>query len=318
MNIRNVANLGLAVAMVAFTSCNNEKRQASLNSEIDSVSYALGLDISKNIANVFKQANKTAIIQGFKDSADSTAIKITDPSGVLRNFFMKKQQDAMAKAKDSLAVTEEEAVNTNNTANLLTENDSVSYAIGLDISTRLKPTFPDIKDDLFIQAITESADSTKVLLDPKEINNIVNAYFKKQQEAKSVEAKADGLKFLAENKVKEGVVTTESGLQYTVLKEGNSTKPGATDNVTVHYHGTTPDGTVFDSSVDRGEPTSFGLNQVIKGWTEGVQLMGVGAKYKFVIPQELAYGANAPQGGQGPIKNFMPLVFEVELISINK
>lgn len=318
MNIRNVANLGLAVAMVAFTSCNNEKRQASLNSEIDSVSYALGLDISKNIENVFKQSNKAAIIQGFKDSADSTAIKITDPSVVLRNFFMKKQQDAMAKANDSLAVTEEEEVNTNNTAELLTENDSVSYAIGLDISTRLKPTFPDIKDDLFIQAINEAADSTNVLLDVKEISNIVNAYFKKQQEAKSLEAKADGIKFLEENKVKEGVVTTESGLQYTVLKEGNSTKPAATDNVTVHYHGTTPDGTVFDSSVDRGEPTSFGLNQVIKGWTEGVQLMGVGAKYKFVIPQELAYGANAPQGGQGPIKNFMPLIFEVELISINK
>lgn len=318
MNIKNVANLGLAVALLALTSCNNQKRQASLNSEIDSVSYALGMDISKNIENVFKQANKAAIIQGFKDSGDSTAVKITDPNTILRSFFMKKQQEAMAKAKDSSAVATEEAVNTNTTANLLTENDSVSYAIGVDIASKLKPTFPDIKDELFIQAINEAADSTKVLLDSKEIQAVVNAYFTKQQEAKSKEAKAEGIKFLAENKVKEGVVTTDSGLQYTVIKEGSSKKPSASDNVTVHYHGTTPDGTVFDSSVDRGEPASFGLGQVIKGWTEGLQLMGEGAKYKFFIPQELAYGANAPQGGQGPIKAFMPLVFEVELIKINK
>merc|ERR1711935_295787 len=98
---------------------------------------------------------------------------------------------------------------------------------------------------------------------------------------------------------------------------GNGNQPAATSNVKVHYHGTTPDGTVFDSSVDRGEPISFGLNQVIPGWTEGVQLMKVGAKYKFFIPEELAYGGNAPGGGSGPIKPFMPLVFEVELLGIN-
>ena len=120
---------------------------------------------------------------------------------------------------------------------------------------------------------------------------------------------------LEANKNKEGVLTTESGLLYIVVKEGSNNKPSATDNVTVHYHGTTPEGVVFDSSVDRGEPSSFGLNQVIKGWTEGLQLMGEGAKFKFFIPQELAYGAN-PRGGV--IKPFMPLVFDVELIKINK
>ena len=121
--------------------------------------------------------------------------------------------------------------------------------------------------------------------------------------------------FLAENKTKPGVVTTASGLQYLVMKEGTGKQPTATSNVTVHYHGTTPDGTVFDSSVDRGQPATFGLNQVIKGWTEGVALMKEGAKYKFFIPQELAYGANPRPGG--PIEPFMPLVFEVELIKIN-
>jgi len=103
------------------------------------------------------------------------------------------------------------------------------------------------------------------------------------------------------------------------LKEGTGkAHPTATDKVEVHYHGTTPEGVVFDSSVDRGQTISFGLNQVIKGWTEGVQLMTVGAKYKFFIPQELAYGANAPGGGSGAIKPFMPLVFEVELFKIGE
>ena len=132
-----------------------------------------------------------------------------------------------------------------------------------------------------------------------------------------VDAKVEGLKFLAENKTKRGVQTTASGLQYSVITKGKETvHPTATSKVTVHYHGTTPDGTVFDSSVDRGETISFGLNQVIKGWTEGVQLMVVGDKYKFFIPAELAYGANPPQGGSGLIKANMPLVFEIELFKI--
>lgn|GEM_PF-48416 len=124
--------------------------------------------------------------------------------------------------------------------------------------------------------------------------------------------KAEGVAFLEENKKNKDVVVTPSGLQYIVLKKGSGKKPKATSKVTVHYHGTTPEGTVFDSSVDRGETISFGLNQVIKGWTEGLQLMETGAKYKFFIPEELAYGAN-PQGEI--IKANMPLIFEVELFS---
>jgi len=120
---------------------------------------------------------------------------------------------------------------------------------------------------------------------------------------------------LEENKNKEGVVTTASGLQYLVLKEGTGKQPTATSSVTVHYHGTTTDGTVFDSSVDRGQPATFGLNQVIAGWTEGVALMKEGAKFRFFIPQELAYGATPRPGG--PIKPYMTLIFEVELISVN-
>lgn len=126
--------------------------------------------------------------------------------------------------------------------------------------------------------------------------------------------KEDGEKFLAENALKEGVKVTESGLQYEVIKMGKGKKPAATDRVKVHYHGTLIDGTVFDSSVDHGEPIVFGLNQVIKGWTEGVQLMPVGSKFRFYIPQELGYGAQ----NAGSIPPYSTLIFEVELLGIEK
>ncbi len=126
--------------------------------------------------------------------------------------------------------------------------------------------------------------------------------------------KEEGEKFLVENGLREGVITTESGLQYEVIKMGKGKKPSATDRVKVHYHGTLIDGTVFDSSVERGEPITFGLNQVIKGWTEGVQLMPVGSKFRFYIPQELGYGAQQA----GNIPPYSTLIFDVELLEIEK
>ena len=119
---------------------------------------------------------------------------------------------------------------------------------------------------------------------------------------------------MADNKLKDGVVTTDSGLQYIVMKKGNGPMPKRSDRVSVHYHGTLIDGTVFDSSVDRGKPSEFGVGQVVQGWIEGLQLMNVGSKYKFFVPQELGYGATPRPGGA--IKPFMTLVFEVELLEI--
>lgn len=127
-------------------------------------------------------------------------------------------------------------------------------------------------------------------------------------------AKEEGEKFLAENALKEGIITTGSGLQYEVIKMGKGKKPSATDNVKVHYHGTLINGTVFDSSVDRGEPITFGLNQVIAGWTEGLQLMPIGSKFKFYIPQDLGYGSQQA----GSIPPYSTLIFEVELLGIEK
>ncbi|MGY5351262.1 FKBP-type peptidyl-prolyl cis-trans isomerase [Wenyingzhuangia sp. IMCC45533] len=203
---------------------------------------------------------------------------------------------------------------------LETENDSVSYALGAFVSNqyRINDQFKELDLAIFNQALKEAADTSKTLLSQKEITPILIEYTKKQAEKEGEVAKKEGQAFLEENKKKEGIVVTASGLQYEVLVEGTGDKPAATDTVKVHYHGTTPKGEVFDSSVDRGTPAEFPLNRVIKGWTEGVQLMSVGSKYKFYVPQDLAYGANAPQGGNGPIKNYMPLVFEVELLEIVK
>jgi FKBP-type peptidyl-prolyl cis-trans isomerase FklB len=202
-----------------------------------------------------------------------------------------------------------------------TELDSVSYAIGLDVARNVKASFEDFDTELFIQGFVNGSDSTDVLMDQAQAQKVVQTYFQNKQKAEAEKAKAEGEKnkvdgeeFLSENKSKEGVQTTESGLQYIVLKEGSGDKPTTASKVKVHYHGTLLDGTVFDSSVDRGEPAEFGVTQVIKGWTEGLQLMTTGAKYKFFIPQELAYGANPRPGGA--IKPYATLIFDVELLEI--
>jgi len=205
---------------------------------------------------------------------------------------------------------------------LKTELDSVSYAIGLSVAGNVKSSFDDFDNDLFIQGFMNAIDSANIQLEEADAQKVVQVYFQKKQKEEAAERAAEGLKnkeageaFLAENKAKDGVQTTESGLQYIVLKEGTGEKPTTASKVKVHYHGTLLDGTVFDSSVDRGEPAEFGVTQVIKGWTEGLQLMPLGSKYKFFIPQELAYGANPRPGGA--IKPYATLIFDVELLEIN-
>ncbi len=214
---------------------------------------------------------------------------------------------------------------------LETELDSVSYAVGLSMSGQLKSNFSEVNKSILAQGIRNGLDSTNLLIDAKDMQEVLSGYFKKKQqaqmeeqqaaaskaaEAKFGENKKAGEDFLEANKSKKGVQTTESGIQYIVLKEGSGEKPaGPMTKVKVHYHGTNIEGNIFDSSVDRGTPATFGLNQVIKGWTEGVQLMNEGAKYKFFIPQELAYGAQ--QKGEN-IKPFSTLIFEIELLEVLK
>ncbi|HNW83039.1 MAG TPA: FKBP-type peptidyl-prolyl cis-trans isomerase [bacterium] len=193
-----------------------------------------------------------------------------------------------------------------------------SYALGLDVSTNFKSRGLELDNKFFIEGFKAGLGETAALITDEEktaaLTELQNEMMKKMQEEmtkKSTENKAKGLKFLEENKAKPGIKVTASGLQYKVDKEGTGPNPKAEDMVTVHYKGTLLDGTEFDSSYKRNEPAKFPLNRVIKGWTEGVQLMNKGAKYTFYIPSDLAYGDYGSQN-IGPGET---LIFEVELIS---
>ena len=205
--------------------------------------------------------------------------------------------------------------------------DSVSYALGMDVAINIKASLGKIDKDLFIQGYINAIDSAGLLLEPKDLN-IINAYAqqkrmeavnKRQQKSSAsvekefAETKRMGEEFLAYNKKQKGVITTKSGLQYQILEEGNGAKPNATSTVKVHYTGKLINGTVFESSRKQQQPSLQRVNAVIKGWSEGLQLMKQGAKYRFFIPQELAYGSTYKSK---LIQPFTALVFEIELIEI--
>ncbi len=207
-------------------------------------------------------------------------------------------------------------------ASLKTAVDSASYAIGINTGANYRTNLKTLPggeaniDDLiagFIQAI--KGDSAAMKMTPETAQQYLQTYFVEASAKEAAQNKEAGEKFLAENKTKEGVITTESGLQYKVEKEGTGEKPTAADRVKVHYTGTLLDGTKFDSSVDRGEPAEFGVSQVIRGWTEGLQIMPAGSKYIFWIPSDLAYGE---RGAGQDIKPNSVLKFEVELLEVIK
>lgn len=201
---------------------------------------------------------------------------------------------------------------------LVMESDleKVSYAVGMSIGESLKAqNLEDIDTKKLSLAMDTIFKNQDPLFTPEEANSIIQAYLDTKKYAAYGSLKLEGEKFLKNNKSNKDIQTTESGLQYEIIKSGNGKKPSNTDTVSVHYHGTLIDGTVFDSSVERGTPASFGVHQVIPGWTEALQLMDIGSKYRLFIPQELAYGANPHPGG--PIQPFSALIFEVELLEIN-
>ena len=200
--------------------------------------------------------------------------------------------------------------------------DKLSYALGLGIGQQLKQM--GLKDSLkvedFAQSITDVLNDNELKISNAEAQTLVNSYFQEMEEKmqkenaeKGKKALEEGRVFLENNGKRAEVTTTKSGLQYEVLKEGNGKHPKATDKVRCHYEGTLIDGTVFDSSYQRNEPAVFGLNQVITGWTEGVQLMGEGAKFRFYIPYLLAYGE---AGAGASIPPYNTLIFDVELLEV--
>ena len=218
---------------------------------------------------------------------------------------------SLATDQDRAAVTE-----------LKSFSEKISYVLGQEIGNSFKESPVEIDLDIFIQGMSDSLKGAKSLLDADETNQIKQEFSRQVQESRQTQMaalsqknRAEGEAFLAANKNKEGVVTTTSGLQYKVLKKGDGPKPQDNDRVTVHYRGTLLDGTEFDSSYKRGNPATFQVNGVIRGWTEALQLMNVGSKYQLFIPSDLAYGTRGAGRKIGPNST---LIFDVELLGIEE
>ena len=289
-------NIILAIVIATaftFTSCDSNKTSLpTLSSQIDSLNYAFGLANGKGIKQYYLAADSA--------KADSLKIKIAS--------LLKGVKDGL-KGQDVDPKYLEIAELGKNIGTALNEQNKT----GLMGDSTLK-----VEIDLIKQGIINGLKGSTKQMNAQDaqtyLQTTMQALQAKKMESQYGANKAAGEKFLAENKNKPGVITTASGLQYEVIKKGTGVLPTDTTKVKVHYHGTLIDGTVFDSSVDRKEPAVFGVNQVIKGWTEALKLMPVGSKYKLYIPQELAYSNQ----NQGAIKPFSALIFEVELIGIEK
>lgn len=198
---------------------------------------------------------------------------------------------------------------------LKTELEKVSYSLGVNIAKNMQQQgMTELSSESLTKGLEDALKSADLQIPEEEGQQILQAFFQKIQEKQFEKNITEGKLFLEENAKKEGVVSLPSGLQYEIITEGSGEIPAATDTVTTHYHGTLINGSVFDSSYDRGEPASFPVNGVIKGWIEALQLMPVGSKWKLFIPAELAYGANPHPGG--PIEPHMVLLFDIELLKI--
>ena len=235
--------------------------------------------------------------------------------------FSQKKKDLInevtqLKAKSAEMQQQLNKIQAEKVVDLENEQEKFSYAFGVGIGTNLKNIGFDSLAYHAIVVALEDVMNEQEKIQVQEAQSIVQTTIQAMQEAEAEELSAEGERFLAENGKKSNVVTTESGLQYEILTEGDGAIPKPTDKVKVHYTGTMLDGTVFDSSVERGEPITFGVTGVIKGWTEALELMPVGSKWKLFIPQDLAYGARGAGGGQIP--PYATLIFEVELLDIEK
>jgi len=288
-------NIFLAVAFMTafvFTSCDNNKAKLpTLKNQLDSLNYAFGLANGNGIKQYYLAADSA--------NADSLKIKIAS--------LLKGLNDGLNSKVDEKHPELSEL------------GKNIGSALKEQTKTGLMGDSTLVVDiDIIKQGLINGLKGSKVQMKPEEAQMYLQTTMQKIQEQKMERQfganKTAGEKFLATNKSKAGVITTASGLQYEVIKKGTGALPTDTSRVKVHYHGTLIDGSTFDSSVDRGEPAVFGVNQVIKGWTEALKLMPVGSKYKLYIPQELAYGGQ----DQGAIKPFSVLIFDVELLSIEK
>lgn len=292
--------LGL-VALGLLSSCgNNELKNFELANQTDSLSYAIGVKVAGDLVEDGLPAlNPEACRDGVKDFNDSTLRYNLDSCYQVFSTVARE----ISSGKIGLNTTKKDIVQA--------KTDSLSYSIGAMISENMRRLEMGRLNPLAVQAGVADYRDSSFKIPQDECQTMYQEAAQKAQEILGQKNKVAGEMFIAENKNKPGVQVTESGLQYKVIKEGEGEHPTTSDQVTVHYTGRTVNGEVFDSSVERGEPTTFQVGQVIKGWTEGLQLMGKGAKYQFYIPWELAYG---PQQVSALILPYSALVFDVEMI----
>lgn len=306
MTFRNLLFTSLTVAAL-MSSCNNSgggsSTALSLDTPADSLAYSLGVDYSNSLEKAgIEGLNTAAFTRAMGDVLAGNDLEVSEAD------VAQQVRDFVSKMRSPDAAPEDKNIN----------DEKIAYAFGVDYGGNLKKSgIEDFNTAAFTSALnivmSGEADASKLLITAETATGIIQEQFLALQKKQGSVNKAKGEAFLAENKARPEVKTTESGLQYEVITEGTGAIPAAEDKVKVHYHGTLIDGTVFDSSVDRGTPASFPVGGVIKGWVEALQLMPTGSKWKLFIPSDLAYGERGAGGDIGPDA---ALIFEVELLEI--
>lgn len=283
--------------------------QTVLASDRDKVSYMVGMDVGKSIAPAGPDLDVAAFQRAVRNAFDGGKPLIAED----------KVQPLAQALMQRIAVRNGQAPAGTKAPEVA--KDQVGYLVGADVGRSLAPIKDELDVAVLVQGVRSVLDNSRPLLEQAEADALRTAFSQRVQDKLQAQAAAlaqknaaEGAAFLAKNKTVKGVYVTPSGLQYMVLRQGNGPRPARSDRVRVNYHGTLLDGSVFDSSYERGQPAEFALDQVIPGWTEGVSLMPVGGKYRFWIPAALAYGAQGTPGG--PIGPEATLVFDVELMAV--
>jgi len=300
--MRHLLTASLLLAILGLAACGgNGDDQAPLTELEDGVqrmSYALGMDLARQVGSMPGAEDHEALMSGLREKlADESRLDAMEARNLL-------QQHAAGAADTTGEFSDPDFAD---------RTEQRSYAVGVTVADFVAMQFDTVDTRALVQGLRDQMGEGETLVSPDSTRAVITRFQEARQQIVSEANVTAGEAFLAENAERPEVQVTESGLQYMVLEEGDGPRPEATDRVTVHYRGTLLDGTEFDSSYARGEPASFPLNGVIAGWTEGLQLMPVGSKYKFFIPSELAYGERGAGGRIGPNAT---LIFEVELLEI--
>lgn len=303
--------VALSIAAAALPGALAQERSV-LTSEREKSSYMVGMDVGRSISQVGPDLDRAAFLRAIDNAFEGGKPLLSEAeASEVGPALMRRVAVRSGRPVPGMAPGSEPPP---------VDKVKVGYLVGADVGRSLAPIKSEIDMPLFEQGLSATLDGREPLLGEAEVEALRKSFAARMQQKVQAEATeagrkaaAEGAAFLEKNKAEKGVVTTPSGLQYRVLRQGSGQRPVGTSRVRVHYHGTLLDGTVFDSSYERNSPAEFGLDQVIDGWTEGVQLMPVGSKYRFWVPSQLAYGE---KGSPGSIPPNSTLVFDVELLQV--